>query len=245
MVNKLIKYKINGVFVTGNIMEITWLGQAGLLFETEGKKIIVDPYLSDSVEKVQPQNYRRIAVDKSFLDIKPNIILLTHSHIDHMDNETLCHYLDAESSVSVFSPYSVWKEVRKFGGLKNNYVLFNSGTSWTEGETVFRAVKAEHSDEYAIGIIITSCGRNYYITGDTLYSEKVFESLPNIEFDTVFLPINGVGNNMNVTDAIKFAERIKAKKVIPLHYGMFDCIDPVNIDLPNKKILNIYQKENF
>ena len=226
-------------------MEITWLGQAGLLFETDGKKIIVDPYLSDSVEKVQPQNYRRITVDKSFLDIKPDIILLTHAHIDHMDNETLGHYLGADSNVLVLSPYSVWKEVRTFGGLKNNYILFNSGTSWTEGETVFRAVKAEHSDEYAIGIIITSCGRNYYITGDTLYSEKVFESLPDIKFETVFLPINGVGNNMNAMDAKKFAERIKAKAVVPVHYGMFDNINPINFDLPNRKILTIYTKENI
>lgn len=37
-------------------MRITWLGQAGLLFETGGLKIVVDPYLSDSVAKLQPQN---------------------------------------------------------------------------------------------------------------------------------------------------------------------------------------------
>ena len=30
-------------------MKITWLGQAGLLFETEGMRIVVDPYLSNSV----------------------------------------------------------------------------------------------------------------------------------------------------------------------------------------------------
>ena len=37
-------------------MKITWLGQAGLYIETEGLKIIVDPYLSDSVVKVNPRN---------------------------------------------------------------------------------------------------------------------------------------------------------------------------------------------
>ena len=56
-------------------MEITYLGQAGFLFETESVKIIVDPYLSDSVEKIQPQNYRRVAVDERFFEIKPNIIV--------------------------------------------------------------------------------------------------------------------------------------------------------------------------
>ena len=32
-------------------MKITWLGQAGLLFEIEDKTIVIDPYLSDSVAK--------------------------------------------------------------------------------------------------------------------------------------------------------------------------------------------------
>ena len=44
-------------------MRVTYLGQAGLLFEKDGFKIIIDPYLSDSVEKVNPKNYRRVPVD--------------------------------------------------------------------------------------------------------------------------------------------------------------------------------------
>ena len=73
-------------------MKITWLGQAGLLFEVADKKILVDPYLSNSVAKIQPQNYRRVQVDEDFLRIKPDIILLTHNHMDHTDTETLKYY---------------------------------------------------------------------------------------------------------------------------------------------------------
>ena len=43
-------------------MKITWLGQAGLLMETGGKIVLIDPYLSDSVGKVNPLNYRRVPV---------------------------------------------------------------------------------------------------------------------------------------------------------------------------------------
>lgn len=46
-------------------MKITWLGQAGLLFEKDNYKIMIDPYLSDSVEKINPQNYRRTKVKKN------------------------------------------------------------------------------------------------------------------------------------------------------------------------------------
>ena len=107
-------------------MKITWLGQAGLLFETNGKTIIVDPYLSDSVKTIEPHNYRRVAVDESFLQIKPDMILLTHNHLDHTDPETLSHYLSEKSEVTVLASGNAWQNVRKaFGGLKNNYVQFN------------------------------------------------------------------------------------------------------------------------
>ena len=223
-------------------MKITWLGQAGLLFETQGINIIVDPYLSDSVEKIQPQNYRRVPVDKRFLVIKPDIIVLTHNHLDHTDKETLCHYLNEESKVLVLTPYSSWQEVRKFGGRNNNYVLFGNGTTWTEKDIVFRAVKAVHSDEYAIGVIITAEGKNYYITGDTLYSEKVFASLPDITFEAVFLPINGIGNNMNMKDAKRFSERINAKCVVPVHFGLFDEINAEDLRVADKTVPKIFKE---
>ena len=35
----------------GNAMKVTFLGQAGLLFETEKQTIMIDPYLSDSVRE--------------------------------------------------------------------------------------------------------------------------------------------------------------------------------------------------
>ena len=36
-------------------MKITWLGQAGLLLEKGDFKIMIDPYFSDSVAKVNPK----------------------------------------------------------------------------------------------------------------------------------------------------------------------------------------------
>ena len=89
---------------------------------------------------------------------------------------------------------------------------------------------------------ITVNNKNYYVTGDTLYSEKVFSSLPNEQVDIVFLPINGVGNNMNFIDAERFSKRIKAKTVVPIHYGMFDEIDVNAFKVQNKKVLPIYKK---
>jgi len=222
-------------------MKVTWLGQAGLLFETNGKTILVDPYLSNSVEKIEPQNYRRVAVDERFLQIKPDIILLTHNHLDHTDPETLCHYLSRDSEVTVLASGNAWQNVRKaFGGVKNNYVQFNRRTEWTEGEIHFKAVYAEHSDDKAIGAIMQAEGKTYYITGDTLYNAEIFKDLPE-KIDYVFLPINGKGNNMNMTDAKRFCETLGAR-AIPLHCGLFDDIDMKKWQYKNKSIPEFYKE---
>ena len=44
-------------------MEIIWLGQAGFLFQSEGLKIIVDPYLSDSVAMIVPEIFKKIELN--------------------------------------------------------------------------------------------------------------------------------------------------------------------------------------
>ena len=220
-------------------MKITWLGQAGLLFETEDKKIIVDPYLSDSVKEIEPQNYRRVPVDERFLQIKPDIIVLTHNHLDHTDPETLRHYLGEDTGVLVLASGNAWNNIRKMGG-NNNYVQFNRGVGWTDGSIRFTAVKANHSDECAIGVVMYAEGKNYYITGDTLYDKEIFSDLTE-QIHVVFLPVNGKGNNMNMADGKNFCEIIGAVAV-PMHCGLFDNIDLNNFAYKKKIIPAFFQQ---
>ena len=224
-------------------MKITWLGQAGLLFENDGIRIMIDPYFSDSVERVNPKNYRRVPVLPSVFDIKPSVMIFTHNHLDHYDPETVARFVTSESNIIVLSPASVYYEVRKIGG-NNNYVLFNVGTSWTVGNVQFTAVRAEHSDQTPIGVIIDDGDKKYYVTGDTLYNESIFETLPR-DIYAVFLPINGVGNNMNPFDARRFCERIAPQFAVPIHCGMFDSIDMSTFGYNKKIIPEIYKEIKF
>jgi L-ascorbate 6-phosphate lactonase len=220
-------------------MKITWLGQAGLLFETGDLKIMIDPYLSNSVQKIQPAFYRRVPVEESLLKIKPNVIILTHDHLDHTDPETLKHYLTNDSNVLVLASFNAWNTARKFGG-NNNYVSFNRLTTWTEGNVSFKAVYAEHSDLYAIGVLVYAEGKTYYITGDTLYNDKIFEDLPE-KIDCVFLPVNGVGNNMNFADGAKFCHKLNTKAV-PMHCGLFDQKQLKDFPYENKVVPEFYKE---
>lgn len=221
-------------------MKVTYLGQAGLLFEKGNFKIMIDPYLSDSVEKINPKNYRRVPVDESFFKIKPDVMIFTHNHLDHYDPETVVHFIDENSNITVLAPKSVWDEVRKIGG-NNNYILFNRHTEWTQNGIRFTAVKAEHSDITPIGVIIDDGERKYYVTGDTLYNEEIFEDIPS-DIYALFLPVNGVGNNMNMTDAARFANRINAVKTVPIHIGMFDELTADGFECENTVIPTIYEE---
>ncbi|MBE6729420.1 MAG: hypothetical protein E7568_04240 [Ruminococcaceae bacterium] len=221
-------------------MKTVFLGQGGLMFIKDDFTIMVDPYLSDSVEKVNPDNYRRVPVDKKFFSIIPNVMIFTHNHLDHFDPDTVKLFLNKNNEITVLAPDSVWSKVRRYGG-NNNYVLFNRGTTWTENNIKFTAVKAEHSDSTPIGVIIDDGNRKYYITGDTLYNEEIFKDIPN-DIYVLFLPINGVGNNMNKTDAAVFAKRINAKKNVPIHIGMFDNIRADDFECENKVIAEIYKE---
>ena len=226
------------------MFKVTWLGQAGLLFENDEIKIMIDPYLSNSVVKINPNNYRRVPIDKTFFDVNPDVLIFTHDHLDHLDYETAEVLLaKEEKSIIVMGSAQAYQNVvgYKHG---HNYLRMLPGTEWTEKGVTIKAVSAYHSEPTAIGIIIDDGKQKYYITGDTLYNDNIFKEIPD-DIDILFLPINGVGNNMNVVDARRFANKINAKKVVPLHVGMFDENKPEMFAYKNMVIPQLYKEINF
>ena len=86
-----------------------WLGQSGYLLQWKGKRILIDPYLSDSLTK------KYSATDKphtriSELVIRPellkNILGVTssHNHTDHLDAETLMPVLKNNPGIQFIIP---------------------------------------------------------------------------------------------------------------------------------------------
>lgn len=223
-------------------MKAIWLGQAGILLTCGEKTVIIDPYLSDSVVKAEPKNFRRKPIDERFLSLSPDFLIFTHDHLDHYDPETAPVYFAKEKKMTVLSPSSVWQKARVHGG-GHNYVQFNRYSEWTDGDLRFSAVKAEHSDPYAIGVIIEelSTKTKFYVTGDTLYNKEVIADIPD-DIYAVFLPINGVGNNMNAEDASRFARAVGARKAVPIHFGMFDELDPRSFVCSGRVIPTIYEE---
>lgn len=224
-------------------MKITWLGQAGFLFEAKETKILIDPYLSESCLSLNPECYRRMPIDEGFFDITPDVIVLTHDHLDHTDPETLEHYLGKAGNITVLAAPNAWETARKFGN-GHNYVRFSRETEWTCGDVRFSALKAEHSDPKAIGVIIENEGKKYYHTGDTLYNNKIFGDMPN-DIYALFCVVNGKGNNMNMVDAERFAKRVAPKYFVPMHWGLHDELYPDGIMCDGLVIPEIYKEIKF
>lgn len=221
-------------------MKITWLGQGGVLFDTGKTKVLIDPYLSDSVGKIDEKCKRRFDVPSWAYSIRVDILICTHKHLDHLDKETLPFFLKGESSVTVLGPTGSWEILRSFG-MDNNYVLFDKGTEWSEKDVKIKAVKAIHSDPWAIGVILESEGKKHYVTGDTLYGEEILKSISGERFETLFLPINGRGNNMNSLDASRFASAVEARITVPIHYSLFDDMKGDELDCKGRLILKPFE----
>ena len=229
-------------------MKVTWLTQAGLLFESGKLKMLVDPYLSDSVGKCNPEKHRRIPADEKYFDVDPDVIMITHDHLDHLDPETLEVFLKkATKPITFLAPENAFKKLVEYGGV-HNYVLLAPHSVWSQGGVTFYSVKAEHSDRTAAGFIIDDAKKTYYVSGDTLYNYDVIDDVLDLVeggVDYAFLPINGVGNNMNAKDAADFAYEIGAKCAVPLHYGLFDSIDPAEFDFEDSLILMPYEERKL
>ena len=118
-------------------MKVTWLTQAGLLFDNGNIRVMVDPYLTDSVGEVDPKKHRRIPADEKYFEVRPDVIVVTHDHLDHLDPATLEVFLSREDKpITVLAPEAAYLKLRRYGGV-HNYVLLAPHSVWSEGGITF------------------------------------------------------------------------------------------------------------
>ena len=174
-------------------MTIRFLGQSGYILKTANTQIIIDPYLSDSVNRVACRP-RMLPIPLKPEDINCDAIICTHNHLDHLDPDTV---KDINSAQFFITTNEGKAELKKMG--KENAKALNIGESITIGDFTITAVFADHTVE-AFGLIIKAENKTLYFSGDTLYSEKLFE-ISEHNPDIAFICINGRLGNMNAEQA--------------------------------------------
>ena len=79
-------------------MKVTWLGSSALLFENENIKILVDPLFSDIDGKV-----RRYPSDKSYLELSPDVIILSGTDKERLDMSAVSSYIRERGDITVLA----------------------------------------------------------------------------------------------------------------------------------------------
>lgn len=203
-------------------MKLTWLGQHGVALESGGCLLMVDPYLLDTMhESLGEGCARRVPVDEAWLQARPDVVLLTHDHIDHLDMPSLQAVVKAEKSVAVVAGVNAWNKVRGQLEGDHNYIMMTPGCEWTVPQFRIRAIHARHSDMTGVGYVVEAEGLTIVISGDTLYFADAAKEVGK-QADIAIVVMNGKGNNMNCTDAARYAKDLSARVAIPTHWGLFE-----------------------
>lgn len=221
---------------------IWWLGQSGFLLKSGSLRIVLDPYLSDSLTlKYQQTDKPHVRMSELVIDPKLltdiSIVTSSHNHTDHLDAETLKPLLTVNPEAKLIVGEANRLFVADRLGCSVDFPMgITEHTSAQIGEISVSAVPSAHNeierDENGqlryLGFIIRFGNCCIYHSGDTLVYPGLMERIKAERVDVAFLPINGnrperrVAGNMNGAEAARLASEAGVKLVIPHHYHLFE-----------------------
>lgn len=230
--------------VTGEF-HLWWLGQSGFLLQWNGRHLLIDPYLSNSLTKKYATTDKphvrmtEIPIDPGRLDFI-DIVTSSHNHTDHLDHETLWPLIAANPRLAMVIPEANRRFVAERLGTDPDWPLgVNDGTTVTAGGFSFTGLASAHeqleADEQGnyrcLGYLIRFGEWTVYHPGDAVPYDGMVERLLELQagrpVDVALMPINGrlperrVTGNFRGSEAAEFARAVGAGIVIPMHYEMF------------------------
>jgi L-ascorbate 6-phosphate lactonase len=236
ILNKLYNYKLDD-----KQLAIVWFGQNGFLIKSKSCVFFIDPYLSDFAEQ-WTYGWKNEHIRMANIPVQPkelygiDYVLCSHDHVDHIDPFTI-PIIALRNPDSKFLAPKVAK--RRMLGLFVN----NSNLHLLQGEDFIKfdqlkvhAIPAAHSKltydkkngYHFLSYIIEVDDLTIFHAGDTILYEGQIDYFKDFSIDLAFLPINGkqpdelnFEPNFTIDEAITFAQNIKTKIVVPMHYDMY------------------------
>jgi L-ascorbate metabolism protein UlaG (beta-lactamase superfamily) len=223
-----------------------WLGQSGFMWVRNGRGILLDPYLSDSLTR------KYAGTDKPHVRITPlviepeklgatgifDLVTSSHNHTDHLDAETLLPILGSNPQVRLLIPAANREFVLGRLGIEvaPRLVELDSGGTTRIGDIEITAVASAHPTVerdkagrcHFLGYVVSWNGLRIYHSGDTLWHDGLVPALKPLNVDLALLPINGdrperrVAGNLDGPQAARLAHEIGARCVVPCHYDLFE-----------------------
>ena len=213
---------------------VTWLGQAGLLVESGGTRLLIDPFVSEYPARLystpEPEAYA-VGIDA---------LLATHEHLDHLDEGFLPTLTQGSPDARIVVPRLVAEDVGRLVGVDRVVGVAPGEDVRLTGDVSLKVVPAWHGLERAdgystgggrfLGYVVTTPALTLYHSGDTLATAELVDHVRDAGVDLAFLPINGrdafreargLVGNMGVREAVEFATQIGASTLVPIHWDMF------------------------
>ena len=196
-------------------MEITFYGHACISIVTQGKTLLVDPFITGNPN----------AAHIDIVQLSPDYILLTHAHQDHiLDAETIAK----NTGATIISNYEI---ASHYGAKGFPYHPMNHGGSWRFDFGTLRYVNAIHTSSFPDGSyggqpggFVLEGDKNIYIAGDTALTFDMKLIPLRTTLDLAVLPI-GDNFTMDVHDAVIAADFVQCSKVLGYHYDTFGYIE--------------------
>lgn len=233
-----------------------WLGQAGFLVTAAGRRIVVDPYLSDSLaEKYRGKTYphvRMMPAPISIPELAPvDVVLVTHQHTDHMDPGTLGPLAEQNPGCRFVVPRAAMDEaLKRIGANPDRLVGLDAGERFSPfANCTVIATRAAHEDlqrtpeglHRFLGYVLDLGGARLYHSGDTVPFDGQEAEVAALAPEVALLPVNGrrkelsaagIAGNLTLDEARALTAGIGAADMIAHHYGMFDfnTVSPELID---------------
>jgi len=219
-----------------------WLGQSGFLLQWQGRHLLFDPYLSDSLTRKYANSdkphvrmtERVVAPEKlDFIDV----VTSSHNHTDHLDADTLGPLLRVNPNIELVIP----EANREFVADRLKIMAeqprgIDAGQFTVVSPFKIHAVPSAHERvekdangrHRFLGYVVEFDGVFIYHSGDTVLYDGMVDWLRRWPIDVALLPVNGrsperrVDGNLWGHEAAELAKAIGARLVIPCHYEMFE-----------------------
>jgi L-ascorbate metabolism protein UlaG (beta-lactamase superfamily) len=192
-------------------VKITWLGHSCFLVEAEGKRLLVDPFLTGND-----------AAPVKAEDVEADFILLTHGHFDHVSDAPS---IAKRTGATVLCNFEVSEWVKKQGVKDDKVVAMNPGGGVKQPFGRAKMTVAQHSSSMpdgsyggvAGGFVIETGGKRIYFAGDTaLFLDMKLIGVGGL--DLAVLPI-GDRFTMGPEDSIEAIKLLNPKQAAPCHYN--------------------------
>jgi len=173
------------VRVPAGAVACAWLGQAGYLMKTSaGLSVMIDPYFSDEVEKLE--GLKRVFPPPITADeLQPEVLLVSHGHLDHFDEPTIKSFALAGRTLLV-APPSCIARARALGWATPRMRSLVPGKSATKSGLRITATFARHTLPDAIGFLLDIDGLRLWHSGDTEYDQHL-RALAAAKLDVAFI----------------------------------------------------------